>query len=160
MTPQGCSCRLTAGPCLRLPARPPACRYKQALKACPRCPPQVRLGIAACCLKLGNTHKAELAYNRVLELAPDCTPALLGLAVLKLHIAADEEVRWRARSPWGLGAQEAPPVGLQADRQLLSRLQVCAAIWRGTAALHDCCCFRPSHCAGRARRVAAAGAGI
>ncbi|PSC73221.1 RNA polymerase-associated CTR9-like protein [Micractinium conductrix] len=65
--------------------------YKQALKACPRCPPQVRLGIAACCLKLGNTHKAELAYNRVLELAPDCTPALLGLAVLKLHIAADEE---------------------------------------------------------------------
>lgn len=72
---------------------PPCCRYKQALRSCPSCPPEVRLGIAACCLKMGNTDKAELAYKRTLELAPDCTPALLGLAVLKLHISSEEEVR-------------------------------------------------------------------
>ncbi|EFN52318.1 hypothetical protein CHLNCDRAFT_139104 [Chlorella variabilis] len=65
--------------------------YKQALRSCPSCPPEVRLGIAACCLKMGNTDKAELAYKRTLELAPDCTPALLGLAVLKLHISSEEE---------------------------------------------------------------------
>jgi cytochrome c-type biogenesis protein CcmH/NrfG len=51
----------------------------------------VRLGIATCCLKLGNTQKAELAYRRTLELSPDCTPALLGLAVLKLHASNEDE---------------------------------------------------------------------
>lgn len=65
--------------------------YKQAVRDCPSCPPEVRLGIAACCLKLGNTEKAELAYRRTLELSPNCTPALLGLAVLKLHVSSDEE---------------------------------------------------------------------
>ena len=68
-----------------------ACRYKQALRSCPSCPPEVRLGIATCCLKLGNTQKAELAYRRTLELSPDCTPALLGLAVLKLHASNEDE---------------------------------------------------------------------
>lgn len=67
--------------------------YKQALRTCPSCPPEVRLGIAACCLKLGSTEKADLAYRRTLELAPNCTPALLGLAVLKLHVSSDEQVR-------------------------------------------------------------------
>jgi len=70
-----------------------SCRYKQALRSCPSCPAEVRLGIAACCLKLGNTQKADLAYRRTLELLPGCTPALLGLAVLKLHVSNDEEVR-------------------------------------------------------------------
>lgn len=70
------------------------CRsYKQALRTCPSCPPEVRLGIASCCLKLGNTVKAELAYRRTLELSPNCTPALLGLAVLKLHVSNEEAVR-------------------------------------------------------------------
>lgn len=68
-----------------------ACRYKAALKSCPACPPEVRLGVAACCLKLGGTAKAELAYRRVLELSPDCIPALLGLAVLRLHTSSEDE---------------------------------------------------------------------
>jgi Flp pilus assembly protein TadD len=67
-------------------------RYKAALRVCPSCPPEVRLGIAACCLKLGHTAKAEAAYRRTLELAPGCTPALLGLAVLKLHVSDDDQV--------------------------------------------------------------------
>ena len=82
----------SAAPCPLPPAAPRCCRYKAALRACPSCPPEVRLGIATCCLKLGNTVKAELAYRRTLELSPGCTPALLGLAVLKLHVSADEEV--------------------------------------------------------------------
>lgn len=75
------------------PFTPCCCSYKAALRACPTCPPEVRLGIAACCLRLGSTVKAEAAYKRVLELEPDCTPALLGLAVLKLHVSNEEEVR-------------------------------------------------------------------
>ncbi|PRW61484.1 RNA polymerase-associated CTR9-like protein [Chlorella sorokiniana] len=65
--------------------------YKAALRACPTAPPEVRLGIAACSLKMGSTGTAELAYRRVLDMAPDCTPALLGLAVLKLHVSSDEQ---------------------------------------------------------------------
>jgi len=41
---------------------------------------------------MGSTGTAELAYRRVLDMAPDCTPALLGLAVLKLHVSSDEQV--------------------------------------------------------------------
>ena len=68
------------------------CRYKAALRLCPSCPAEVRLGIGACCLKLGSTQKAEAAYRRTLELAPGCTPALLGLAVFKLHVSNKDEV--------------------------------------------------------------------
>mgnify|MGYP000166683701 CR=1 FL=1 len=71
----------------------PPCSYKAALRACPTAPPEVRLGIAACSLKLGSTGTAELAYRRVLDMAPDCTPALLGLAVLKLHVSNEGQVR-------------------------------------------------------------------
>lgn len=69
------------------------CRYKAALRACPSCPAEVRLGIAACCLKLGHTAKAEHAYRRTLEMEPGCTSALLGLAVLKLHVSDNDQVR-------------------------------------------------------------------
>jgi RNA polymerase-associated protein CTR9 len=56
------------------------------------------LGIAACCLKAGNMEKAELAYNRTLQLLPNCTAALLGLAVLKLHVSSKEQVRHQPHS--------------------------------------------------------------
>ena len=87
-------------------------RYKAALRACPTAPPEVRLGIAACSLKLGNTGTAELAYQRVLDLAPDCTPALLGLAVLKLHVSSDEQVRRRpAEAPCSAALCRCPCAG-------------------------------------------------
>ncbi|KAL4854380.1 RNA polymerase-associated protein CTR9 [Chlorella vulgaris] len=65
--------------------------YKLVLRTCPSCPAEVRLGIAACCLKAGNMEKAELAYKRTLQLLPNCTAALLGLAVLKLHVSSKEQ---------------------------------------------------------------------
>lgn len=54
----------------------------------------MRLGLAACYFRLGNTSKAAAAYERVLDLDPACTQALLGLAVIRLSINADAEV-WR-----------------------------------------------------------------
>lgn len=92
----------------------PVRRYKAALRACPTAPPEVRLGIAACSLKLGNTGTAELAYQRVLDLAPDCTPALLGLAVLKLHVSSDEQVRRQ------VALQAGPGTGVPAGKRLPS----------------------------------------
>lgn len=93
LLPARASCTSTGLALNAATVRPAPRSYKQAVRDCPSCPPEVRLGIAACCLKLGNTEKAELAYRRTLELSPNCTPALLGLAVLKLHVSSDEEVR-------------------------------------------------------------------
>lgn len=67
--------------------------YSNALKSHPNAPPEVRLGLAACYLKLGDSVKAELAYKRVVELDTEgnCTQALLGLAVIKLNAGASAE---------------------------------------------------------------------
>jgi len=67
--------------------------YSNALKFHPNAPPEVRLGLAACYLKLGDSVKAELAYKRVVDLDPggNCTQALLGLAVIKLNAGARAE---------------------------------------------------------------------
>lgn len=78
--------RVEYGPALGTPRR-----YKQALRECPSAPPEARLGLAACHFKLGNLRRAVAAYERVLQLAPACTPALLGLAVLKMRFGAGEE---------------------------------------------------------------------
>lgn len=89
------ACFLLLHACIQPPPWPvPDDSYKAALRSCPIAPPEVRLGIAACSLKLGSTGTAELAYRRVLDMAPDCTPALLGLAVLKLHVSSEEQVGW------------------------------------------------------------------
>lgn len=161
-----------------MPSLPAAClpagrrRYKAALRACPDCPPEVRLGIAACSLRMGSTHKAEAAYQRALALAPDCTPALLGLAVLKLHISADEEVRllWKGvcnggRPPLPLAPAHATgrlTMGLLSWRPPLP-CRACAraaACWRRrlSKTLRTrlcCCCWRTFACARgfRTRRV-------
>ena len=59
------------------------------------CPPEVRLGIGACQLRLGKVSKAEAAYTRVLELDPGCTQALLGLAVVEFSITDNAEATRR-----------------------------------------------------------------
>jgi hypothetical protein len=53
-------------------------RYRKALQEHPGCPAEVRLGIGACCLKLGDMPAAETAFSRVLALDPGgagCMPA-------------------------------------------------------------------------------------
>ena len=49
----------------------------------PNCPASVRLGIGHCLAKLGNTAKAKLAFERVLELDPDNRVALTALTVIE-----------------------------------------------------------------------------
>lgn len=60
--------------------------YKKALRTNPNCPANVRLGMAHCFLKMNNTEKAKLAFQRALELDPNCVGALIGLAILKLNL--------------------------------------------------------------------------
>ncbi len=69
--------------------------FSTALRTYPNCPPEVRLGIAACYLRLGEVPKAEAAYRRVLELDPGSTQALLGLAVMELAVGASAEATQR-----------------------------------------------------------------
>jgi RNA polymerase-associated protein CTR9 len=59
--------------------------YKNVLRSNPNCPADVRLGLAHCFLKLGNTEKACSSFERTLELDPKCMGALVGLAIMKLN---------------------------------------------------------------------------
>merc|ERR1719273_737251 len=67
--------------------------YKKALRTNPGCPASVRLGMGHCFLKLGNTDKARLAFERALQLDPNCVGALVGLAVLQLNDQAPDSIR-------------------------------------------------------------------
>jgi RNA polymerase-associated protein CTR9 len=53
----------------------------------------VRLGMGHCFLKLGNVEKARLAFERALELDPDCVGAMVGIAVLQLNNQGAESIR-------------------------------------------------------------------
>lgn len=59
--------------------------YRKALRLQPNCPATVRLGMGHCFFKLGNMEKARLAFQRALDLDPDCVGALVGLAILDLN---------------------------------------------------------------------------
>uniref|UniRef100_UPI00358F4B51 RNA polymerase-associated protein CTR9 homolog isoform X2 n=1 Tax=Myxine glutinosa TaxID=7769 RepID=UPI00358F4B51 len=59
--------------------------YKKALRTNPGCPADVRLGIGHCFVRLGKPDKARLAFQRALDLSPQCVGALLGLAILELN---------------------------------------------------------------------------
>ncbi|GAA52741.1 RNA polymerase-associated protein CTR9 homolog [Clonorchis sinensis] len=59
--------------------------YRKALRLQPNCPASVRLGMGHCFFKLGNMEKARLAFQRALDLDPDCVGALVGLAILDLN---------------------------------------------------------------------------
>ena len=59
--------------------------YKKALRANPRCPASVRLGMGHCFVKLNNMEKAKMAFERALELDGRCVGALIALSILKLN---------------------------------------------------------------------------
>lgn len=44
-------------------------------------------------MKLGNQEKARLAFERALQLDPQCVGALVGLAILKLNLQQPESIR-------------------------------------------------------------------
>ena len=67
--------------------------YKKALRTNPGCPASVRLGMGHCFLKLGNTDKARLAFERALQLDQNCVGALVGLAVLQLNEQTPDSIR-------------------------------------------------------------------
>lgn len=58
---------------------------KMALSTCSQCPVNVRVGMAHCFLKLGNMKKAQLAFERALNLDPSCVHAMVGLSIMKLN---------------------------------------------------------------------------
>lgn len=56
--------------------------YKKAIQTNSKCPASVRVGIAHCFLKLNNEKKAKMAFERALQLDPNCIGALIGLGVM------------------------------------------------------------------------------
>jgi RNA polymerase-associated protein CTR9 len=46
-----------------------------------------------CFMKLSNQEKARLAFERALQLDPQCVGALVGLAILKLNLQQPESIR-------------------------------------------------------------------
>lgn len=67
--------------------------YKKALRTNPKCPAVVRLGMGHCFLKLNNQEKAKLAFQRAIDIDPQCVGALVGLAILKLNLHEPESNR-------------------------------------------------------------------
>ena len=67
--------------------------YKKALRTNPNCPGAVRLGMGHCFLKLGNSEKARLAFQRALDLDKKCVGALVGLAVLELNSKNHDSIK-------------------------------------------------------------------
>lgn len=65
--------------------------YKKALRTNPNCPANVRMGMGHCFLKMSNPEKAKLAFQRALDLDPNCVGALIGLAILKLNLQEPDE---------------------------------------------------------------------
>lgn len=67
--------------------------YKKAIRTAPNCPAVVRLGLGHCYVRLNNPTKARLAFERALDLDPNCVGALVGLAVLDLNMKKPENIR-------------------------------------------------------------------
>jgi hypothetical protein len=67
--------------------------YRAALREfpSPACPAEVRLGIGACALKLGDSATAKAAFTRALELDPDSADGYAGLAVLAASDAGNAQ---------------------------------------------------------------------
>jgi len=55
------------------------------LRSNSQCPADVRLGMARCFSKLGNTEIARLEFERALQLDSKCVGATVGLAKMKLN---------------------------------------------------------------------------
>lgn len=67
--------------------------YKRALQVFPRCPAAVRLGIGLCRYKLGQIDKAKQAFQRVLQLDPENSDALVALGILDLQTSEASNIR-------------------------------------------------------------------
>jgi len=67
--------------------------FKKVLSSNPQCPADVRLGMAHCFLKLGNIEKAQLAFERAIQLDSKCVGALVGLAIMKLNSEKPGDIR-------------------------------------------------------------------
>ncbi|KRY40955.1 RNA polymerase-associated protein CTR9 -like protein [Trichinella spiralis] len=67
--------------------------YKKTLKTNPNCPAEVRLAMGNCFVKLGHLAKARLAFQRALELNPNCVGALSGLAILEMKDGTAESIK-------------------------------------------------------------------
>ena len=46
-----------------------------------------------CFVKLGNMEKAELAFQRALDLSPNCVGALVGMAILQLNSKQHDSIK-------------------------------------------------------------------
>ncbi|KAF9794379.1 hypothetical protein SFRURICE_014599 [Spodoptera frugiperda] len=64
--------------------------YKKALRTNPDSPAALRLGMGHCFMKLNNQEKARMAFERALQLDPQCVGALVGLSILKLNLQESE----------------------------------------------------------------------
>lgn len=64
--------------------------YKKALRTNPNSPAALRLGMGHCFMKLNNQEKARMAFERALQLDPQCVGALVGLSILKLNLQESE----------------------------------------------------------------------
>jgi RNA polymerase-associated protein CTR9 len=68
--------------------------YKKALKLNPSsAPASVRLGLGLCFFKMSKVAKAKLAFERALELDPECVGALIGLAIIELNNRTTESTK-------------------------------------------------------------------
>ncbi|XP_050409526.1 RNA polymerase-associated protein CTR9 homolog [Patella vulgata] len=67
--------------------------YKKALKNNPNCPGSVRLGMGHCFVKLNRLEKARMAFERALQLDPQCVGALVGLAILELNSKKQDAIK-------------------------------------------------------------------
>ncbi|CAF0835802.1 unnamed protein product [Didymodactylos carnosus] len=67
--------------------------YKRALKNCPENSASIRVGMANCFAKLNKLEKAELSFNRAIQIDPKCVGALVGLAILELNQKRNESIR-------------------------------------------------------------------
>ncbi|VDO03599.1 unnamed protein product [Rodentolepis nana] len=67
--------------------------YRKALMLHPNASPTIRVGIGHCYARLGNVQKARLAFQRALDLDPECVDALVGLAILDLNEKTQESIK-------------------------------------------------------------------
>jgi RNA polymerase-associated protein CTR9 len=67
--------------------------YKKALRSNPYCPANVRLGMGHCFYRMNKPKKAKLAFERALQLDPQCVGVLVGLAILELNEETVESIR-------------------------------------------------------------------
>ncbi|OQV18381.1 RNA polymerase-associated protein CTR9-like protein [Hypsibius exemplaris] len=56
--------------------------FKKVLQHHPGCSADIRVGIGHCLFKLGYLEKARMAYNRAIQLDPDCSEARIGLGLI------------------------------------------------------------------------------